>query len=159
MPDHDHDISDAEKHECFGESPMLYNGPKCEDCGAHMNEHGKCKDCQQLALELEADEAWLVFIASLNQGAKDALEVREGLAGWKYLTAVVQHERTSNGIAIAYANSLEFLAPGHKAKLTFANMNGPLLVSLACDYDGLITFTHGVKPATILATLNAVIHQ
>lgn len=160
MPDHDHDISDAEKHECFGESPMLYNGPRCDDCGEPVPEYGDvCVTHAALRRELEADEVWLVFIASLKQGKQEAQNVRDGLAGWKYLTAVVQHERTSKGIAIAYANSLEFLAPGHKAKLIFANMSGSLLVSLVCDYDGLVTFTHGVKPSTILATCNAVIHQ
>lgn len=161
------DISDAEIHECFGVSPMLYSGPRCDDCQEPMSEHGTCADCMELRRELEQDDVWPVWLASLktawSAGDMDALD--DKLAGWKYDGADIRHEKTAKGVSIAEANNLRFIAPGHKGRIIFTRQDdGMPVVTVAAGADmkfpdWLAIFTTGTPHEIILAACNAVIHK
>ena len=156
------DISEAEARECFG---ITHDGPRCEECGEPTAEHGACPDCVEVMRELEADDVWPVWLASLKGGMAemDALGVK--LAGWKYVGADIQREGTSKGISIAKADHLHFIAPGHRGHLYFCRQPSgwPLVIVSAgqdADYpDWTATFTASTPHEIILAACNAVIHQ
>lgn len=157
-----YDISDAERHECFG---VQHNGPTCDDCGEPTADHGTCPDCTELRRELEADDAWSVWLAGFkskqDQDRMDA--VSDSLSGWKYVGGDIRHERTSKGVSIASANNLRFLAPGHRGHLIFIDQNGlPVVVVRGGEFahpDWTATFTAHTPHEIILAACNAVIHQ
>lgn len=150
--------------ECFGISDALHNGPRCEDCDAPTSEHGVCPDCLALRRELEQDDVWPVFLASLKYGAADIDAFDDKLAGWKYVGADVQHERTSKGVAIASANNLLFLAPGHRGHLVFSRTEaGAPVITIHGGTDPnwpewTASFSWLTPHHILLAACNAVIH-
>lgn len=160
MSESRYDISDAERHECFG---VKHTGLICEDCGEPVEEAGCCQSCFDLRRELEADDAWPVWLASLKGGAAEMDALDDKLAGWKYIGGDIQHERTSNGISIASANNLRFIAPGHRGHLIFIDQNGlPVVVVCGGEFaypDWTASFTAHTPLEIILAACNAVIHQ
>jgi len=158
-----YDISEAEARECFG---VTHDGPHCEECGEPTAEHGACLDCVEVRRELEADDAWCVWLAGLKHKADQARmeAVSDLLAGWKYVGGDIQHERTSQGIALASANNLRFLAPGHRGHLVFTDQHGLPVVTIHGGKDikfpdWTATFTSCTPLETILAACHAVIHQ
>lgn len=157
-----YDISDAERHECFG---VTHDGPTCDNCGEPTTEHGTCPGCVELLRELEADDVWPVWLASLKfKQDQDRMEaVSNALTGWKYMGGDIQHERTTKGISIASANNLRFLALGHRGHLIFIDQNGlPVVVVCGGEFaypDWTASFTAHTPLEIILAACNAVIHQ
>jgi len=154
-----------EHEETFGVSRILHDGPTCDNCGEPTTEHGTCPACVQLLRELEADDAWSVWLAGLksrfDQDRMDA--VSDSLGGWKYVGGDIMHERTRHGIGIASANNLRFLAPGHRGHLIFSDQHGlpVVIVHGGTDYqhpDWTATFTSCTPHEIILAACNAVIH-
>lgn len=161
MSESRYDISDAERHECFC---VTHDGPTCEQCGEPTTEHGTCPGCAELLRELEADDVWPVWLASLKGGAADMDALDDKLAGWKYVGADIQHDRTTKGIGIAKADNLHFIAPGHRGHLFFCRQpSGWPLVIVAAGQDAnypdwTASFTAYTPHEIILAACNAVIH-
>lgn len=160
---HDHDPSPQERTETFG---VPYTGPKCEACDGPVTRHGDtCTVCRKLALELESDEAWTVWLASLKYGAKDMDAFNMKVGGWKYVGADIEREQHGKGISIAKANNIRFLAPGHQGFAIFTrDDSGMPSVSILCGKDHKwpdwsATFTSGTPHEIILSAANAVIHQ
>lgn len=145
----------------FAPAPLT---PMCEDCGEVpvATRGDSCQGCLELRRELEADDVWPVYLASLKYGAKEIDDLDDKLAGWKYIGATIAHERTSKGVAIASANDLVFLAPGHRGHLVFSHNEGvPLIKILAGEkqYPEWVAFFTAFTPhEVILAACNAVIH-
>jgi len=137
----------------------------CEGCGevAVASRGDSCRGCWELRRELEADDVWPVYLASLKYGAEEIDALDDKLAGWKYIGATIAHERTSKGVSIASANDLVFLAPGHRGHLVFRCQDGvPLITILAGPDkrypDWSASFSSGTPHEVILAACNAVIH-
>lgn len=87
--------------------------PTCE-CGEPVEHRGDtCEGCVNLALELEADEAWPVFLDSLKLGRQWVEQIDGALTGWKYAGGKIEQETTSKGVLIAYANNLLFTRGQH----------------------------------------------
>lgn len=162
MSESRYDISDAERHECFG---VTHDGLICEDCGEPVEEAGCCQSCFDLRRELESDDVWPVWLAGLKfKQDQDRMEaVSNSLSGWKYVGGDILHERTRHGIGIASANNLRFLAPGHRGHLIFIDQNGlPVVVVRGGEFahpDWTATFTAHTPHEIILAATKAVIHQ
>lgn len=157
-----HDSDDIERHEFAGE----HYGPTCEECGEVTSETGVCRECVALMRELEADDVWPVWLASLKGGAAEMDALDDKLAGWKYVRATIQYERTAKGKAIASANYVLFSAPGHRGHLIFsrdAETGWPLVTIHGGEDlkypDWTATFTACTPHGIILAACNAVIHQ
>jgi len=138
--------------------------PMCEDCGeVPVDTRGdSCQGCIELHRELEADDVWPVYLASLKYGAKEIDAFDDKLAGWKYIGATIAHERTSKCVAIASANDLMFIAPGHRGHLVFSHNEGvPSITILAGEKqypEWVACFTAHTPHEVILAACNAVIH-
>lgn len=154
-----------EHEETFGVSRALHDGPTCDDCGEPTTEHGTCPDCLEVRRELEADDVWPVWLASLKFGAADMDALDDKLSGWKYVGAKIEYERTAKGVAIAKADQLRFIAPGHRGHLLFCRdeeTGGPLVgVVSGSDFkfpDWTATFTAGTPHEILLVASNAVIH-
>ena len=151
--------------ECFGISPMLYAGAVCEDCGSPTSEPCVCESCLELRRELEQDDVWPVFLASLKYGAAEVDAFSDKLAGWKYVGADVRRGRNAKGVYIDSANNLCFLAPGHRGHLAFTrNDDGAPAITVIAGKDlqfpdWLAVFTAHTPHAIILAACHAVIHQ
>lgn len=151
--------------ETFGVSDALHDGPRCEDCNIPTTEHGVCPDCIALRRELEQDDVWPVFLASLKHGASEVDALSEKLAGWKYVGADIQLDQAGKLLSIARANNLRFLAPGHRGFLAFTRNNeGAPAISVIAGKDikfpdWLAVFTAHTPQEIILAACNAVIHQ
>lgn len=150
-----------EQEETFGVSRALHDGPICDDCGEPTTEHGTCPDCTAVRRELEADDVWPVWLASLKYGADDMDALDDKLAGWKYVGAKVDHERTSKGVAIASANDLCFIAPGKRGHLVFSRheSGGPIVTIIGGDIkypDWSAIFTANTPHSIILATCTVI---
>lgn len=122
-----------------------------------------CQGCLELRRELEADDVWPVYLASLKYGAKEIDDLDDKLAGWKYIGATIAHERTSKGVAIASANDLVFIAPGHRGHLVFSHNEGVPSIKILAGPEKLYpewtaTFSASTPHEVILAACNAVIH-
>lgn len=138
----------------------------CEGCGevAVATRGDSCQGCIELHRELEADDVWPVWLASLKGGAADMDAFSERLAGWKYVGADVRRGRNDKGVYIDAANDLVFLAPGHRGHLVFRCQDGvPLITILAGPDkrypDWSASFSSGTPHEVILAACNAVIHS
>lgn len=153
-----------EHEETFGVSRALHDGPTCDDCGEPTTEHGTCPDCLEVRRELEADDVWPVWLASLKFGAADMDALDDKLSGWKYAGASIVHERTLKGVRIGSANNIQFIAPEGRGHMIFTRMDvgAPqvtLLGGTDLNYpDWTATFTAGTPHELILAASNAVIH-
>lgn len=153
------------EQECFGISDALHKGARCDDCAAPTTEHGVCPDCLSLRRELEQDDVWPVFLASLKYGAAEIDAFDDKLAGWLYVGADIQHERTAKGVIIASANYLRFLSPSHRGHLVFSRTDaGAPQVTVISGKDPkypdwTAAYTAHTPHDIILAACNAVIHQ
>lgn len=151
--------------ECFGISDALHDGPRCEDCNIPTTEHGTCPDCLALRRELEQDDVWPVFLASLKHGVSEVDALSEKLTGWKYVGADVRRGRNTKGVYIDSANNLCFIAPGQRGFLAFTRNNeGAPTISVIAGKDiqfpdWLAVFTAHTPHDIILSACNAVIHQ
>ncbi len=151
--------------ETFGISKTLHDGATCEDCDTPTTEHGTCPDCLALRHELEQDDVWPVFLASLKYGAADIDAFSEKLAGWKYVGADIQLGQAGKLLSIASANNLRFLAPGHRGHLVFTRTEaGAPLITVHGGKDAnwpewTATYTTLTPHHIILSACNAVIHQ
>lgn len=95
-------------------SKQTENSPRCERCSDPVEEYGEhCQQCAALLLELEADEAWPVFLDSLKVGREWVEQIDGALTGWKYAGGKIEQETTSKGVSIAYANNLLFTRGNH----------------------------------------------
>ena len=153
------------KEECFGISDTLHDGPRCEDCDVPTNEHGVCPSCAALRRELEQDDVWPVWLASLKYGAADIDAFDDKLAGWKYVGAEIHHGRNHKGVFIDSANNLQFLAPGHRGHLVFRRTEtGEPTITIIGGQDPnwpewAATFSALTPHNILLAACNAVIHH
>jgi hypothetical protein len=160
---------------CFKVPAMRANDdlpPAPCECGRDLTDHdreqqdGLCARCRKLQHELDLEAAWFVWLNSLkNPFDRTRMEaVSDALAGWKQIDGDIQHERTSKGVAVATANNLRFLAPGHRGHLIFSEQNGlpVVIVHGGKDHkfpDWTATFTACTPIEAILTATNAVIHH
>ena len=153
-----------EHEETFGISRALHDGTTCEECGVPTTEHGTCPGCVELLRELEADDVWPVWLASLKGGRDEMDAFDDKLAGWKYAGADIEHERTGKGVGIAKADNLHFIAPGHRGHVFFTRQpSGWPVVFVSAGQDAnhpdwTASFTAHTPHEIILAACNAVIH-
>jgi hypothetical protein len=147
--------------ETFGISRALHDGATCEDCGEPTTEHGICPDCTELRRELEADDVWPVWLASLKTAwsAGQMDDLCNKLTGWRYVQATITHEKTSNGVQIASANDLVFASPDTRLFITFRRGDDRMPVVMLTPHsqqpDWCITFTAATPHAIILAAIAA----
>lgn len=114
--------------------------PTCE-CGEPVEHRGDtCAGCVKLALELEADEAWPVFLDSLKVGRQWVEQIDGALTGWKYAGGDIERETTSKGEGIANVHSLRFIKGEHY--LVWVN-SGSVPLLLLGDGAGNIGEQHG----------------
>ena len=142
--------------------------PMCEDCGeVPVDTRGdSCQGCIELHRELEADDVWPVWLASLKGGAADMDAFSERLAGWKYVGADVRRGRNDKGVYIDAANDLRFIAPGHLGHIMFCRhpeTGWPVVAVIAgadpkYNPNWTATFSAYTPHEVILAACNAVIH-
>ena len=139
----------------------------CEDCGEVpvATRGDSCQGCLELRRELEADDVWPVYLASLVRGTVAYMDAfSEKLGGWKYVGADVRRGRNDKGgVYIDAANDLRFIAPGHLGHIVFSRQEGWPLVTVSAGADTkypnwTATFSAYTPHEVILAACNAVIH-
>lgn len=130
--------------------------PTCE-CGEPVEHRGDtCEGCVNLALELEADEAWPVFLDSLKVGRQWVEQIDGALTGWKYAGGKIERGLNSRGTYIARADELIFKNGEHFIQYRIEGQV-PLVIIGENDRDGWrCRFSYSTPINIILAAIAAI---
>ncbi len=103
----------------------------CQECGDVLDgldleaeqerEDCMCRSCRSVRDELDLDEGWGTYLASLKPHAVRLVEeLDNGLAGWKYIDNSMTFGQDSKGRRyVDTAKDFRFVAPGHKVEAVF----------------------------------------
>ena len=131
--------------------------PTCE-CGEPVEHRGDtCEGCVKLALELEADEAWPVFLDSLKVG-RQWVEQIDGALGWKYAGGKIERGITSKSLNafVVCADELTFKKGEHFIQYKIEGQV-PLVIIGENDLDGWrCRFSYSTPINIILAAIAAI---
>lgn len=140
-------------------SKQTDNFPRCERCSDPVEEHGEhCPQCAALLLELEADEAWPVFLGALKVGREWVEQIDGALTGWKYAGGKIERGITSKSLnaIVVRADELTFKKGGHFIQYKFEGQV-PLVIIGENDRDGWrCRFSYSTPINIILAAIAAI---
>ncbi len=103
----------------------------CQECGDVLDgldleaeqerEDCMCRSCRSVRDELDLDDGWSTYLASLKPHAVWLVEQLDNrLAGWKCLGGSMTFEQDAKGRrSVATAKDFRFVAPGHKVEAVF----------------------------------------
>lgn len=103
----------------------------CQECGDVLDgldleaeqerEDCMCRSCRSVRDELDLDEGWSTYLASLKPHAVWLVEQLDNrLAGWKCMGGSMTFGQDSNGRrCVDTAKDFRFVAPGHKVEAVF----------------------------------------
>lgn len=148
----------------------------CQECGDVLDGHDleaeqehedcMCRDCRAVRLELDVDEGWGTYLASLASLKPHAVRLVEqldnGLAGWKCVGGSMTFEQDAKGRrGVATAKDFRFVAPGQKVDAVFG-LEGVTLRNASQHHalpEWSVSFSFETPLPVILAACNATIHQ
>lgn len=133
---------------------------KCE-CDRTVETPSICDVCRLTKLDLEADEAWPVFLAQLRYGAKELDAISDLMLGWQYIGGDVRHEKTSRGVEVGQVYAMSFSK--HEGQVTFSHNNGRPVITVTrgnlAFHDWKAVFTPSTPFHLINDALNAASKQ
>ena len=103
----------------------------CQECGETLDSYDleaeqesedcMCLDCRAVRAELDIDDGWSAYLASLKPHAVRLVEqLDNGLAGWKCMGGSMTFEQDAKGRrSVETAKDFRFVAPGHKVEAVF----------------------------------------
>lgn len=105
----------------------------CQECGETLetldsidleaeqeHEDCMCLDCRAVRAELDLDDGWSTYLASLKPHAVRTVEQLDVMAGWKCVGGSMTFEQDAKGRrSVATAKDFRFVAPGHKVEAVF----------------------------------------
>jgi len=103
----------------------------CQECGDKLDGHDleaeqehedcMCQSCRAVRAELDLDDGWSTYLASLKPHAVRVVEELDNrLAGWKCMGGSMTFEQDAKGKrSVATAKDFRFIAPGHKVEVVF----------------------------------------
>lgn len=130
--------------------------PTCE-CGEPVEHRGDtCAGCVKLTLELEAEEAWPVFLDSLKVGRQWVEQIDGALTSWKYAGGDIVRGMNLRGPYISHANELNFEKGEHFIQYRIEGQV-PLVIIGENDRDGWrCRFSYSTPINIILAAIAAI---
>lgn len=118
-----------------------------------------CRDCRAVQAELDLDDGWGTYLASLKPHAVVAVvQIDKGLAGWKCMGGTMTFEQDTKGRrSVATAKDFRFLAPGHKVEAVFGVEGLTLRNHNESFADWSVTFPFETPIPVILAAAIAAV--
>lgn len=139
---------------------------KCDECDRQIETPSICDVCRLTKLDLEADEAWPVFLAQLRYGAKELDAISDSMLGWQYIGGDVRHEKTSKGVEVGQVYAMAFSkheGMQNGAQVVFSHENGRPLITVTrgnlAFHDWKAVFTPSTPFHLINDALNAASKQ
>lgn len=139
----------------------------CQECGDTLDRHDleaeqehedcMCRDCRAVRAELDLDDGWSTYLASLKPHAVRTVEQLDVMAGWKCVGGSMTFEQDAKGRrSVATAKDFRFVAPGHKVEAVFG-LEGVTLRNASQPPEWSVSFSFETPLPVILAACVAAV--